>query len=200
MCLNHPELGHNHPANLVIPVTINIEKVRYGRTTPNSCDKTLHTLLSPYMISFEDEPPLTRVKDVYILCYLCEDAVREGSTGAYSTLHTLYPLKSCSQRRFGTVEGSMRFDVLEHHRTAYALVWTQRTSSNLLKTHDFRDSKVCGVLSHKCEVDRQHRTSITAAVQRNQLQGGCAPVRGGSSTANLIAPPHHTSLQRKQGV
>ena len=41
-------------------------------------------------------------------------AVREGSirfdvlepprTGAYSTLHTLYPLKRCSWRRFGTVE------------------------------------------------------------------------------------------------
>ena len=96
------------------------------------------------------EPPRTYVKELYIPCYLCEDVVREGSmrfdvlepprTGAYCTLHTLYPLKRCSRRRFGTVEpprtrvkevcipcylcedvvreGSMRFDVLEPHRTS----------------------------------------------------------------------------------
>ena len=77
-------------------------------------------------------------------------------TGASSTLHTVYPLKSCSQRRFGTVEGSM--------------------------------SKVCGVLSQKCEVDRQHRTSLTAAVQRNPLQGGCAPVRVGQAQRTSLHP------------
>ena len=30
----------------ISPVTMQIEKVRYGRTSLNSCDKTLHTLLS----------------------------------------------------------------------------------------------------------------------------------------------------------
>ena len=54
-------------------------------------------------------------------------------TGAYCTLHTLYPLKRCSWRRFGTVEPPQtqvkevyipcylceeavrsRFDVIEH--------------------------------------------------------------------------------------
>ena len=47
---------------------------------------------------------------------------------------------------------------------------------------------VCRVLSH-------HRTSIPAAVQEIQcVQGGCALVRGGSSTLNLIEnlhEPHH---------
>ena len=47
---------------------------------------------------------------------------------------------------------------------------------------------VCRVLSH-------HRTSIPAAVQEIQcVQGGCALVRGGSSTSNLIEnlhEPHH---------
>ena len=62
--------------------------------------------------------------------------VEPPRTGAYCTLHTLYPLKRCSWRRFGPVEpsrtcvkevyipcylygnvvreGSMRFDVLEN--------------------------------------------------------------------------------------
>ena len=49
------------------------------------------------------EPPRTHVKEVYIPCYLCEDAVREGSmrfdvlephpTSAASTLHSFYPLQ-----------------------------------------------------------------------------------------------------------
>ena len=96
------------------------------------------------------EPPVTPNKEANIPCFLCEDVVREGSmrfdvlepprTVVYCTLHTLYPLKICSWRRFGTVEpplthkkavyipcylcedvvreGSMRFDVLEPHRTS----------------------------------------------------------------------------------
>ena len=120
----------------------------------NSAYFTLHTLYPLKRYSWRKfgtvEPPRTRVKEVYIPCYLCEDEVREGSmrfdvlepprTGAYCTLHTLYPLKRCSWRRFGTVEpprtrvkevyipcylcedvvqeGSMRFDVLEPHRTS----------------------------------------------------------------------------------
>ena len=47
---------------------------------------------------------------------------------------------------------------------------------------------VCRVLSH-------HQTSIPTAVQEIQcVQGGCALVRGGSSTSNLIESlhePHH---------
>ena len=46
MCLNHPELVHKHPAHLVSPVTLLLAKVRYSRTTLNSCDKPLHTLLA----------------------------------------------------------------------------------------------------------------------------------------------------------
>ena len=42
MCLNHPELVHKHLYTLLLLV----EKVRYSRTTPNSCNRTLHTLLS----------------------------------------------------------------------------------------------------------------------------------------------------------
>ena len=46
MCLNHPELVQKHAAHLVFPVTLSLEKVRYSRTIPNSCEKTLHTLQS----------------------------------------------------------------------------------------------------------------------------------------------------------
>ena len=110
---------------------------------------TLHTLYPLKRCSQRRfgpvEPPRTRVKELYIPCYVCEDVVREGSmrfdllepprTSAYCTLHTLYPLKRCSWRRFGTIEpprthvkevyipcylcedevreGSMRFDVLD---------------------------------------------------------------------------------------
>ena len=60
-----------------------------------------------------------QVKEVYTPCYLCEDVVREGSlrfavlepprTSAYCTLHTVYPLKRCSWRRFSTVEPQRTF-------------------------------------------------------------------------------------------
>ena len=47
MRFNHAELArHQHPAHLVSPVKMKLEKVRYSRTTPNSCERTLHTLLS----------------------------------------------------------------------------------------------------------------------------------------------------------
>ena len=55
--MNHPELLHKHPALLVSHVTMYIEKVRYSQTTPNSCYKPLHTLLST----------------------VCDDVVRVGS-------------------------------------------------------------------------------------------------------------------------
>ena len=59
---------------------------------------------------------------------------------------------------------------------------------------------MCRVLSHKCRLVRRHRTSIPAAVQEIQcVQGGCALVRGGSSTSNphknhIIT--HHALLQQ----
>ena len=40
MCLNHPELVPKHPAHLVSPLTMLIEKFRYGRTTPNVAGET----------------------------------------------------------------------------------------------------------------------------------------------------------------
>ena len=46
MRLNHPELVHKHPAHLASPVKMKLEKVRYSRTTPNSCERTLYSLLS----------------------------------------------------------------------------------------------------------------------------------------------------------
>ena len=46
MCLNHPELVHKHPAHLASPVKMKLEKVPYSRTTPNSCERTLYSLLS----------------------------------------------------------------------------------------------------------------------------------------------------------
>ena len=46
MRLNHPELVHKHPAHLASPVKMKLENVRYSRTTPNSCEKTLLALLS----------------------------------------------------------------------------------------------------------------------------------------------------------
>ena len=40
---NHPELVCKHPTHLVPHV---LEKVRYSRTAPNSCERTLHALLA----------------------------------------------------------------------------------------------------------------------------------------------------------
>ena len=55
-----------------------------------------------------------------------------------------------------------------------------------------------------CSV-RRHRTSIPAAVQEIQcVQGGCALVRGGSSTSNLIEnlhePQHHRDSKVCRGL
>ena len=59
---------------------------------------------------------------------------------------------------------------------------------------------MCRVLSHKCRLVCRHRTSIPAAVQEIQcVQGGCALVRGGSSTSNLHKNhiiTHHALLQQ----
>ena len=83
--------------------------------------------------------------ELYIPCYLCDYVVTEGSmrfdvlepprTSASCTLHTLYPLKRCSWRRFDARthvkelytpcylchdvvrEGSRRFAALEPPRT-----------------------------------------------------------------------------------
>ena len=46
MHLNSPQLVHKHPAHVVSPVKMELEKVRHSRTTPNSCQRTLHALLS----------------------------------------------------------------------------------------------------------------------------------------------------------
>ena len=46
MRLKHPELVHKYPAHLVSPVKMWLEKVQYSRTTPISCQRTLHALLS----------------------------------------------------------------------------------------------------------------------------------------------------------
>ena len=59
------------------------EKVRYSRTTPNSCQRLLHTLLSVVREGsrrFEGVEPLgNSVQVPYTPCYHCEDEVREGS-------------------------------------------------------------------------------------------------------------------------
>ena len=55
MRLNYPELVHEHTAHLASPVKVQLEK--FGTM----------------------EPPLTHVKELYILCYLCSDVVQEGS-------------------------------------------------------------------------------------------------------------------------
>ena len=60
MYLNHPELVHKHPAHLASPVKIKLEKVRHSRTTPNSCGRTLHTLLSLSRV-FSHEFEMVRV-------------------------------------------------------------------------------------------------------------------------------------------
>ena len=44
--LNHPEVAHRYPRHPVPPVKMLLGKVRYSRTTPNSCERHLHTLLS----------------------------------------------------------------------------------------------------------------------------------------------------------
>ena len=44
--LNYPELVHKHAAHFASPLKVYLEKVRWSRTIPNSCLRTLHTLLS----------------------------------------------------------------------------------------------------------------------------------------------------------
>ena len=109
MCLNYPELVHKHPAHLVSPLTMLLEKFRFGRTTPQGADAI----------------------------------VRGGSSTA-------------------------NFIELEHKAPC---------------------TLMCRVLSHKCRLVCWHKTSSPAAVQEIQcVQGGCARVRGGSSTVNLMEP------------
>ena len=44
--LNHSETVYRYPTTLVTTVKMRFEKVRYSRTTPNSRQRLLHTLLS----------------------------------------------------------------------------------------------------------------------------------------------------------
>ena len=44
--LNHSETVYRYPTHLVTTVKMRFEKVRYSRTTPNSRQRLLHTLLS----------------------------------------------------------------------------------------------------------------------------------------------------------
>ena len=44
--LNHSETVYRYPTHLVPTVKMRFEKVRYSRTTPNSRQRLLHTLLS----------------------------------------------------------------------------------------------------------------------------------------------------------
>ena len=70
---------------------------------------------------------------------------------------------------FNRTEPPLPPALLRHHgmECDYASVWTQRTSSNLLKTHAFRVSKVCRVLIQKCGAVREHPTSLPAAIIPN---------------------------------
>ena len=56
----------------------------------------------------------------------------------------------------------MRFDVLlssHNFSHKFGVVQAHRTSSNLLKMNDIRESEVCRVLSHKFGMVQAHRTS-----------------------------------------
>ena len=89
---------------------------------------------------------------------------------------------------------SQEFGVVRLYRTfsSYIVIGETRSAGCLCNfiepSHYTSIVPVCRVLSH-------HRTSIPAAVQEIQcVQGGCALVRSGSSTSNLIEnlhEPHH---------
>ena len=111
------------------------------------------------------EPPRTRVKEVYIPCYLCEDEVREGSRRYldFSNLLELHPHRDCKVFRllsheFGVVQlyrtfsnyissGDTRSAGCNMHR--FGEVQAHRTSSNILELHPHRYSKVYRLLSHE---------------------------------------------------
>ena len=63
MHLNYPKLVHKHPAHLASLVKMYLGKVRYSRTTPNSCERTLHTLLSLFALT---DPPHTLDTDLVV--------------------------------------------------------------------------------------------------------------------------------------
>ena len=106
------------------------------------------------------EPSRTRVKELYIPCYLCEDVVREGSmmleppqTGAYCTLHTLYPLKRCTQVPY-TPCSHCEDEVREGSVQSNHSELTSKTSTHLSFSALKWFEKVCRGLNHSETVYR----------------------------------------------
>ena len=88
----HPELVCKYPTHLVPHVKVQLEKVRYSRTAPNSCERTLHALLAlQWSCSrrFDDiEPTRTSAQGPYTPCSPCEGVVREVREGLVLSNHS----------------------------------------------------------------------------------------------------------------
>ena len=112
MRLNNPELVHKHPAHLVSPVKMELEKVRHSRTTPNSCEKTVHTLLSLKVRKGSmrlKHPELVYKYHAHLVSpvKMLLEKVRYSRTTPIScqrTLHALLSLRLCGSRRFDALE------------------------------------------------------------------------------------------------
>ena len=78
--MNHLELVLKHPVHLSSPVKW---KGEYSRTTPNACERPLHTLLAlrgSGSRRFEAlEPPQLSAETPGTPCFPCKAVAREGS-------------------------------------------------------------------------------------------------------------------------
>ena len=117
------------------------EKVRYSRTTPNSRQRLLHTLLSVVREGsrrFEGVEPLgNSVQVPYTPCSHCEDEVREGSVQSNHselTSKTSTHLSFSALKWFEKVRGGSRG--LNHSETVY------RYPTHLVTTVKMRFEKV----------------------------------------------------------
>ena len=100
------------------------------------------------------------------------DVLEPHPTSAYSTLHSLYPLLRCSQRRNHIFTEIARCGEFCHMSSGW-FDCTEPTSSNLLEPHHHRDSKVWRVFSHEFGVVRLYRTFSSYIVTGETRCAGC---------------------------
>ena len=161
---------HKHPALLVSPVTMLIEKVRYGRTTPNS--------LVRVGSSTSNLIELSGTRDSKV----CSVLSREFMVVRLHRTFSIYIVTGETRCAGCLCTSSGWFKHIEH----------RRTFPNCIITEIVRCVEFCHMSSgwFNCT---EH--SLSTSLQGKQgVQGAYALVRGGSSTSNLVEPSRTTSL------
>ena len=160
-----------HPALLVSPVTMYIEKGRYSRTTPNSCDKPLHT--SSNLL----EPQHHRASKVWRGLSHEFGVVRLYRTFSSYIIAGETRCAGCLCTSSGWVKH----------------IAPQRTYTN----HSSTELARCVEVSHMRSgwFDCTEPSLCTLLQGKQGVQGAYAIVRGGSSTSNLLEPTRTTTSQ-----